>query len=173
MLPAGQLLKGRDGRAFSIRDQQAILAHLASLKRPVLLDENHSAVHRAPRGESSPAAGWLSDFKFEAAGLSAAVQFTPYGRDLIATQSYRYLSPALLHDAGVVIGLHSVALTNDPNLELPALNSTETVAEQVHDPDRLRLAAAFGCRPEDLEPASDLESHEAPEGWIERRLGGS
>jgi len=88
----------------------------------------------APKGEPAPASGWLSDWRFDTEGLTAAVEWTPIGTELFSKKAYRYLSPALLHDGvggkndttmGNVIGLHSVALTNDPNLDLPALNSRE------------------------------------------------
>lgn len=131
VLPKGETVRGRDGRAWSMRDEAAILAQLT---QPVLLDENHASVHAAPRGSRSPAAGWLSDFKFTDQGLEAAVDWTPYGEELFSKKSYRYLSPALQYDKvgassdtqGTIRGLHSVGLTNHPNLDLPALNAQET-----------------------------------------------
>lgn len=148
VLPAGEVVRGRDGRAWNLKDQAAVLA---KLKRPIQLDENHSAVHKAPIGEPSPAAGWLRDFKFEDGALTAAVEWTPMGKDLLGRKAYRYLSPALLHDPkgatkdtlGTIVGLHSVGLTNDPNLDLPALNSTE-VGHTVK-PEQLK---ALGLQPD-------------------------
>ena len=129
VVPAGETLAGRDGRKWTVKDRQAILAQLTSAG-PVLLDENHASALAAPSGGKSPACGWLSDFKWSEAGLNAAVEWTPYGQELFSKKAYRYLSPALLHDTcserdtlGNVLGLHSVGLTNHPNLDLPALNS--------------------------------------------------
>jgi len=130
VLPSGPEIRGRDGRAWAVKDRAAILAQLA--QRPILLDENHASVHAAPNGQPSPAAGWLSDFSFTDQGLEAAVEWTPYGLDLFSKKAYRYVSPALFHTAqsasgvlGAVRGLHSVGLTNSPNLDLPALNSQD------------------------------------------------
>jgi len=130
VLPAGETVRGRDGRAWSVKDREAILAQLT---RPVLLDENHASVHAAPKGAPSPACGWLSGFTFTDAGLEAEVDWTPYGADLFTKKAYRFLSPALTWDItgatptvlGTVRGLHSVGLTNDPNLDLPALNAQD------------------------------------------------
>jgi len=130
VLPSGPEIRGRDGRAWAVKDRAAILAQLS--QRPILLDENHASVHAAPNGQPSPAAGWLSDFSFTDQGLEAAVEWTPYGLDLFSKKAYRYVSPALFHTAqsasgvlGAVRGLHSVGLTNSPNLDLPALNSQD------------------------------------------------
>lgn len=172
VLPRGERVKGRDGRAWSLKDETAVLAQLATT--PVLLDENHASVHAAPRGARSPAAGWLSDFKFTDAGLEAQVDWTPYGAELFSKKAYRYLSPALTYDQvgatpdtqGTIRGLHSVGLTNHPNLDLPALNAQDPenmTPEQIKAlTDALSGAIASGFQAISAQLAAKLEVKDAP-----------
>ena len=147
VVPAGETLSGRDGRRWTVKDRQAILAQLVAAG-PVLLDENHASALAAPTGGKSPACGWLTDFRWSDTGLNAAVEWTPYGQELFTKKAYRYLSPALLHDTcserdtlGNVLGLHSVGLTNHPNLDLPALNARKEPNMNPEQLQALGLAA--------------------------------
>lgn len=144
--PKDGAVRGRDGRAWSAGERQAILAQLAA--RPIQLDVNHAAVHRAPRGEDSPAAAWLSGWEFSADGAlwATAVDWTPLGQRLHQDRAYKFLSPALLFDSnratpgvqGTITGLHSVGLTNDPNfLDLPALNAAGPEKAKMLTPEQL------------------------------------
>lgn len=65
-------------------------------------------------------------------------------------------------------------LTADARERLAAAltNVVEGLSSPAHDPDLLRLARAFGCKPEDLEPSSEPDSREAAPDWIEARLRG-
>ena len=124
LLPGGSRVTGRDGR-YWINDQpQAVVDYLAARKTDLVLDYNHATELKAPKGEDAPAAGWLSDVRVEPNGaITAAVEWTPRGREAVLNREYRYLSPVILHDKELRIrGLSSVALTNKPNLLTPALN---------------------------------------------------
>lgn len=137
---------GRDGRAWSHPDPNAVVRYLENLGRPLVLDENHSELLRAPKGESSPAMARLSKFSVESDGTIWAnqVEWSPMGRE--RWPGYLGISPTFLFDSarstndtlGQIVGLHSVGLTNDPNLSLPAaMNAAslgikmELTAEQV------------------------------------------
>lgn len=169
VLPAGDEVRGVDGRAWSVKDRAAILAQLT---KPIPLDENHSTVHAAPQGGKSPACGWLSDFQFTDAGLEAAVEWTPYGAERFLKKEYRFLSPALKYSSagattsvlGTVHGLHSVGLTNHPNFDgLTALNSEESpdmTPEQLKamtDALTAAIAAGFSALETKLAPATVKE----------------
>ena len=145
--PKGPTIRGKDGRAWTLTKRDAVLR--AANARPVQLDTNHAAVHRAPKGEDSPAAAWLSGFEFDTDGAlwASKVEWTPYGERLHADKAYRFLSPALLYDSksgtsgvlGEITGLHSVGLVNDPNfVDLPALNAAETQDPQTMTPEQLK-----------------------------------
>ena len=146
--PKGPTIRGKDGRAWTPGKRDAVLR--AANSRPIQLDVNHAAVHRAPKGEDSPAAAWLSGFEFDTDGnlWASKVEWTPYGERLHADKAYRFLSPALLYDSksgtsqgvlGEITGLHSVGLVNDPNfVDLPAMNAAETQDPNQMTPEQLK-----------------------------------
>lgn len=153
VLPAGALIKGEDGRAWSAKDRPSVLARLNQTGRKLVLDENHSLIRSAPKGGPSPAHALLSNFQVDAEGVTWAetVEWTPYGE--ANARSYVGVSPVLKHRAqraiigdtdvlGDITDLHSVSLVNDPNLELPALCDRE-LAEETPSMTPEQLAAAL------------------------------
>ncbi len=151
--PAGALIKGEDGRAWSAKDRPAVLARLNAAGRKLVLDENHSMIRSAPKGGPSPALALLSDFREDAAGVVYAetVEWTKYGE--ANAPNYVGISPVLKHRAqrgifletevlGDLTDLHSVSLVNDPNLELPALNDRE-ITQETDEMTPEQLAAAL------------------------------
>ncbi len=134
ILPAGPTLYGKDMRSWRIGDPYALLRRLEG--RTLVLDENHSTYLKAPRGESAPALARLSNFSLQSDGSVWAntVEWTKYGKETYASGGYLGLSPVILFDPshtaddtalGEVVDIHSMALVNDPNLPMPALNAAE------------------------------------------------
>lgn len=116
---------GRDGRRFYVPDPQAVLNRTTSRGVDLSLDYEHASEIKAPKGEEAPAAGWFTEFRVSPQGAIEG-KLTPTERALnsIRSREYRYISPVPMTDRQTreVDRLSSVALTNQPNLYLPALN---------------------------------------------------
>ena len=85
----------------------------------LVIDYDHQTLRSEENGKPAPAAGWITALDYEAGrGLWATVNWTEDGREAVAKREYRYLSPVFPFDpdTGEVLWLHSVALTNTPNL---------------------------------------------------------
>lgn len=85
----------------------------------LVIDYDHQTLRSEENGKPAPAAGWITALEYEAGrGLWATVDWTEDGREAVASRAYRYLSPVFPFDpdTGAVLWLHSVALTNTPNL---------------------------------------------------------
>lgn len=124
VVPAGPRVRGSDGREFRVADAAALAnASMArGLKLPI--DVNHAQFIRAPKGEDSPAAGWIEEMEARDGAVWARVDWTPSGARALRGKAYRYLSPALHHDAsGAVVAILGAGLTNRPNFDMPALNA--------------------------------------------------
>lgn len=127
LLPSGAM--GRDGRGPYTFDIAALTANIRSQGAdiPVFID------HLPGR-----AVGWIGHTKpliaMPDGTYEAEVSYTAEGLDLLKSKSYRYNSPTywLVQDprvldrqAGEIVGLLGVSLTNLPNLPLRALNSVQ------------------------------------------------
>ena len=127
LVPADRIVKGRDGREWKNPNPRQVA--LNSITRLSLLpvDENHSTDLSAPKGGASPAFGWLKNLCADESGaVWADVEWTERGRDAIAKKEYRFISPVFLHNKeGEINCILRAALTNSPNLNLPALNSEQ------------------------------------------------
>lgn len=135
VLPVGPQIVGHDGRSWRVDDQAALVAALNAVTVDRPIDINHSTEIKAPKGEDSPAVGWLKAGTFAVAAngaIEAAVEWTEAGRNAVLGRAYRYLSPALIYErtTGKVAGLSSVGLVPRPNLHaLPALNAPSNSTE--------------------------------------------
>lgn len=118
---------GRDGRRWTKRDAALIAAASNEYLPQHIVDENHATDLKAPRGEASPAMGWFSNIRAEENGeVWADVAWTARGKEVLLNQEYRYISPVFEMDkTGEITKILRAALTNSPNLELPALNSKQ------------------------------------------------
>lgn len=138
-----------DGRGpFMADDMAAIIAmSLAkSVDGKLPIDVNHAIDKAAPNGGPSPAAGWIVELQARDTGLWGRVEWTPHGLSLLGDQSYRYLSPVLLHSrtTNQVLWVARASLVNYPALHglEPVLNAGETEND---DMDFLKkLNAALG-----------------------------
>ncbi len=114
-----------------------------------MVDWEHASEHRAPQGLEAPAAGWVDQLEVRDGALWGHVDWTPKAAQQIQAREYRYLSPVFTYrkDTLQVVALTSVALTNQPNLDLQALNRKE---------DLMSLPAAL-CQALDLPETAEVE----------------
>lgn len=141
LVPAGTF-RGADGRGpYTLADAaEAIRLSMQAGKLPI--DENHSIDLAAPKGDPSPARGWIVEIASREDGLWGRVEWTPTGKTLMAEKAYRGISPALLTEekTGRVVAVARASLTNAPNLNLTSLHSQGNL-----DMDFLeKLRAALG-----------------------------
>lgn len=124
---------GKDGRSWHLSRPDHLLSRLGG--RTVILDENHATFYDAPAGKPSPAMARMSNFSMDPRGVIWAntVDWTAAGKQKWSEGAYLGLSPVVLFDPnsregsdlGEVVDIQSVALVNDPNLPIPAVNASQ------------------------------------------------
>ncbi|MER8255740.1 phage protease [Acinetobacter nosocomialis] len=128
LVPEGTF-RGVDGRPFDAphweltpeRGQQ-IVAALNQRQVDMVIDYEHATLKAKETGEPAPASGWLKAASFsyvKGVGIcSTKFEWLDRAKNYIKSEEYKYLSPVLFYTkTGEVVGLHSVALTNTPNLD--------------------------------------------------------
>ena len=145
LVPPDKIIKGRDGREWkNPNPKQAALNSTARLSL-LPIDENHSTDLAAPKGGASPAFGWMKNLRADESGaICADVEWTERGREALAKKEYRFISPVFLYnEKGEINCILRAALTNSPNLNLPALNSEqrENTFEEKKQMNKALLAA--------------------------------
>lgn len=132
LIPTGPRIVGRDGRAwlFDSDAQSAVLSAFAQSGLPLPVDINHSSEHKASKGDESPAVGWIERLEIVNGALWGDVEWNPKGLQAVANREYRFISPVFDFERGTdrIRRLCSVALVNNPNLVLQALNSEASCA---------------------------------------------
>ena len=142
LIPAANF-KGFDGRGPYRLDQpghvvaateEMIAKHMTA---GLPLDFDHATDFAAPEGRQSPAAGWIKQVRAVNGAIQGRIEWTPKGKDAVEAHEYRYVSPVFEYDdEGSVVRLLRAALTNNPNLNLPAIASAESArraaAERPH-----------------------------------------
>lgn len=158
LIPAGAVI-GRDGRSWVLDDPQAVVNRFVEQGTELPVDIEHSTELRAPKGEPAPAAGWVHRLEVIDGAIWGAVNWNETGRGLVGGKQYRYLSPVILYSPGdgSIRGLTSVALTNRPNLHLPALNHNEGDTTPEEQPMLKAVLAALGL-PEDATEATAVNA---------------
>lgn len=130
LLPAGEF-SGRDGRGpYRMDDAEKVIAASfdAANTGSLPVDVNHSIDRAGPKGQPAPAAGWISRMEARADGVWGFIEWTARAAQSIRDKEYRFLSPVFLHSAQApykVVYLARASLTNDPNLTLTALHTTQ------------------------------------------------
>lgn len=81
----------------------------------MLFDADHQST-RAGEDRNTRAAGWFSKFFVDPVkGLFGKLKLTRWGKELISSREYRYVSPTFgLDDSGKPVELYSIAATNTP-----------------------------------------------------------
>ncbi|HDZ9236855.1 TPA: peptidase [Vibrio cholerae] len=123
MIPAGKFI-GEDGRQW-INDEPDAVVERFSRKLP--FDIEHATHIKGPQGEAAPAFGWMTKVENRNGEVWAFTEFNSEGVELTGEEKkYAFYSPAFSFDKnGRVIALLSAGLTNQPNLNVPALNRQE------------------------------------------------
>ncbi|EOX4332864.1 phage protease, partial [Vibrio cholerae] len=123
LIPAGTF-QGIDGRTWNNSNPNAIIQRFTK-KRP--FDVEHSTHIKAPNGEPAPAYGWITSLENRNGEIWGFVEWNAEGREMIEEKKYAFYSPAFGHDkeTGVIYSIESSGLTNNPNLNVPALNRQE------------------------------------------------
>jgi phage I-like protein len=145
LLPAGQIITGRDGRTWINDQPEIILQSFAADGKDLPIDWEHSSELKAPGGDQAPAAGWGKELQIREGGaIWCRVEWTPKGTESIANKEYRYLSPVFRYEieSRRIFRLTSCGLTNQPNLFLNALNSA--INKEDHNMTLPELLAALG-----------------------------
>ncbi len=128
LIPAGSAILTQDGRGpYRVLDAQSVVSSLVpGDKLPV--DENHAIDLAGPRGEPSPARGYIVELQARDDGIWGRVEWTDSGRALMADRAYLGISPVIVHDgANAILGVARASLTNKPNLRgLTSLHHQET-----------------------------------------------
>ncbi|SDZ39209.1 phage protease [Pseudomonas salomonii] len=126
LIPPGPNVTGRDGRQWLFDEQAGILVQSSFLGRAIDLpiDWEHATQHRATKGESAPAAGWIKQLELRNGSLWGLVDWTPRASEQVVNREYRFLSPVFDFDPDTtrIARLVSAGLTNKPNFLLTALN---------------------------------------------------
>lgn len=155
--PADAVIVGRDGRKFDNSHPQRVLDWFKSHRGDIVVDINHSTEIRAPRGEESPAAGFVKEMALRNNEVWARVEWNTRGDEIIRRRDYRFVSPTYLVDkSGKIAGIRSIALTNTPNLYLPALNSQGS--EEAKDMDLEKLAKILATDPTEISVTAALNA---------------
>jgi phage I-like protein len=131
LIPAGALIQGRDGRKWKNGNpQKVVLASMSRLSK-LVIDENQATDLSAPKGGASPAMGWMTNLRTGSGGsILADVEWTKRGEQAVLNKEYSFISPVFLHDdQGEISVVLRAALTNSPNLQLPALNGEQSSPE--------------------------------------------
>jgi phage I-like protein len=165
LIPAGPLIRGRDGREWKNSDpRKVVLNSMARLPR-LVLDENHATDLAAPKGGSSPAMGWMAGLRTGPGGsIRADVEWTKRGEQAVLNREYSFISPVFLYDKrGEITVVLRAALTNSPNLQLPALNSEKLELINQEVSMNKELHAALGL-PETATGAEVLAAVQALQG---------
>lgn len=151
LLPAGSTITTNDGRGpYRVADAAALIADsLQASGGRMPVDENHSIDLAAPKGEPSPARGWMTGLQARADGIWAPVDWNDAGKQLLAERAYRGVSVVFSHRAdGTITRIMRASLTNKPNLRgLVALNAVEGTMEELLKKLRALLGLADDAEP--------------------------
>lgn len=147
LLPKGEL-KTQDGRkGFSWGEGAAIIMCSwdgVDQAGSIPVDVNHSNAKRGPDGHDSPAVGWISDLIVKDDGLWGRVTWNDQGKSLIASKSYRGVSPEIMVDpaSGLIRGIRGASLVNHPNLKglQPIFHSAEEEEDDMKFLEKLGAA---------------------------------
>lgn len=119
LVPAGTFT-GRDGRGpYRVADVGELVreSEKAAIGGALVIDYNHAVDVAAPKGQPSPAAGWVYELAARKDGVWGKVSWTAEASRHLAAREYRYISPVLSHDSdGNILRLERASLVNNPNL---------------------------------------------------------
>lgn len=143
LTPKGPEIEGRDGRRWMLPNPEAVVAEFKRRGADLPIDYEHATQIKGSKGEFAPAVGWIKDMEVRNGALWARVEWGEDGQQAIASKAYRYISPVFTfaRETGEVLQMRSAGLTNNPNLQLAALNREEDAAQKETDMDKAVLEA--------------------------------
>lgn len=148
LFPAGPDIKARDGRKWTLRDPQVLLAAFKHNNADLALDVEHASELKAPKGDEAPAQAWIAELQVRADGTTwGRPDWNTEGARKVLAREYRYISPAFKFDAaGNIVRLTSVALVTQPALDMPALAHVDPTHDNQDPAMNLlqRMIAAYG-----------------------------
>lgn len=145
LVPAGSF-SGVDGRGpYHLRNPQAVIAtslHHFGARLPI--DENHAIDLKAPKGEPSPARGWIVELQEREGSIWGRVEWTEEGGRLVADKAYRGISPCIYRNAaGDIVAVGRASLVNQPNIrQLATLHHQDPNMDLIA---QLRAALGLGA----------------------------
>lgn len=180
LIPAGPRILGRDGRWWTMPDAGAVVSRFDPAKEPQI-DIEHSSQMLAPQGMPAPAVGWVKALEVREGAVWGRIEWTQKGAELVGGRAYRYLSPVFRFDPATneISEFVCAGLTNNPNLEMAALNSagmeTETMDKTILDALGLPGAAsvadamtAIAALKSEKQIALNAAQHPDPANWVPR-----
>jgi phage I-like protein len=131
LIPQDGSIQGVDGRAWTMSDAPAVIETFNKRGNKLPIDIEHATQLKGSQGEEAPAVGWITELEARNSGLWGKVDWNPRGTELLTFKSYAYLSPvfSFAKATGAVTRMVSAGLTNNPNLDLVALNSAKPLKE--------------------------------------------
>lgn len=130
-------IKPADGRPAQSFNAEEVLEASRASGRPLVVDFDHQTDLYMNGGTRAPAAGWIEEMEIRDGAIWGRIDWTPDGRNALASKSYRFLSPTTLHHpkTGQLLSIGRAALVNNPALpEIPALAAMETSMTKEADP---------------------------------------
>lgn len=145
LIPAGPAIIGIDGRQWNNDTPERIVSAFTARIHPMVVDYEHASEHRAPQGLDAPAAGWIDRLEIRAGAIWGHVEWTAQARQRIEAREYRFISPVFTFEkaSSRIAALQSAALTNQPNLNLTALNHRGSTLP-ILTPEEKQVAYLFG-----------------------------
>lgn len=168
LLPVGERITGRDGRAW-INDQPDVLVaqfNAGGVHLPIDFEHGSEELD----GLAKDIAGWITDMENRGGAIWAKAEWTDLGNTKVSSRQYKYVSPVFYYDAESlrILQITAAALTVNPNLHLTALNrselSTPPMKESTMDKEKRRaLCRSLGLADEASDDAI-LKATEALQG---------
>lgn len=148
LLPAGDgagIETGDSRGPYHVTDPAQMIAASFAISDKLAIDENHSTDLAAPKGNPSPAKGWIVEMQARQDGIWGRVEWNDAGKELVSSHAYRGLSPVITHNDDKEIGaILRASLVNKPNLRgLTALNMESDMALEDF---MAKLAKALGLK---------------------------
>lgn len=131
LLPAGPNVKGRDGRAWQMPNPDAVVDAFNKNGGDLPVDFEHATQVKGDQGEAAPAVGWITEVEVRNSEIWGKVNWLKKGAEAVSGRAYRYLSPVFgfAKATGAITRLKSAGLTNQPNLQMTALNKEDDTEE--------------------------------------------
>ena len=142
ILPLGQVKSEKGDFLVDAESYQLMKAQMERRKLDLPIDYEHQTL----KDVQAPAAAWIKELILGDDAIRARVEWTPRGRDYVASGEYRYTSPVvrIRKTDGKVIGLHSAALTNTPAIDNMYTIAGKAMGEDEED-DSMELVKALAA----------------------------